>query len=54
MALDGHGGVLHETAPRHPFTGASVLRRMGKAAGFTGFETLDLDHPVNAFYVLRP
>jgi 2-polyprenyl-3-methyl-5-hydroxy-6-metoxy-1,4-benzoquinol methylase len=32
----------------------SVLRRMVEAAGFTGFETLELEHPVNAFYVVRP
>ena len=33
---------------------AAVLRGMTEAAGFTGFETLDLGHPVNAFYVVRP
>jgi 2-polyprenyl-3-methyl-5-hydroxy-6-metoxy-1,4-benzoquinol methylase len=33
---------------------ASVLRRMTEAAGFTSFEALDLGHPVNAFYVVRP
>jgi hypothetical protein len=32
----------------------SVLRRMAEAAGFTRCEPLDLGHPVNAFYVLRP
>jgi 2-polyprenyl-3-methyl-5-hydroxy-6-metoxy-1,4-benzoquinol methylase len=32
----------------------AVLRAMVEAAGFTGFETLDLGHPVNAFYVVRP
>ncbi len=32
----------------------SVFRRMAEAAGFTRCAPLDLDHPVNAFYVLRP
>ena len=32
----------------------TLARRMAKDAGFTRFETLDLDHPVNAFYVVRP
>jgi 2-polyprenyl-3-methyl-5-hydroxy-6-metoxy-1,4-benzoquinol methylase len=32
----------------------SVLRRMTEAAGFTHLEALDLGHPVNAFYVVRP
>jgi len=32
----------------------SVLRRMAEAVGFTRLEPLDLGHPVNAFYVLRP
>lgn len=33
---------------------ASLLRRMAEEAGFTSFEPLDLGHPVNAFYVVRP
>jgi hypothetical protein len=33
---------------------ASLLRRMAEEAGFTRFEPLDLGHPVNAFYVVRP
>jgi hypothetical protein len=33
---------------------ASVLRGMTEAAGFQSFEPLDLGHPVNAFYVVRP
>jgi hypothetical protein len=32
----------------------ALARRMTREAGFTRFETLDLDHPVNAFYVARP
>ena len=31
-----------------------LLRQMVAEAGFTRFETLDLGHPVNAFYVVRP
>ena len=34
--------------------GAGLLEQMARAAGFTRFETLDLGHPVNAFYVVRP
>ncbi len=30
------------------------LQRMTEAAGFSRFEPLDLGHPVNAFYVVRP
>jgi 2-polyprenyl-3-methyl-5-hydroxy-6-metoxy-1,4-benzoquinol methylase len=32
----------------------TCLRQMVAEAGFTRFETLDLGHPVNAFYVVRP
>jgi 2-polyprenyl-3-methyl-5-hydroxy-6-metoxy-1,4-benzoquinol methylase len=31
-----------------------TARRMTQEAGFTRFEALDLGHPVNAFYVVRP
>jgi 2-polyprenyl-3-methyl-5-hydroxy-6-metoxy-1,4-benzoquinol methylase len=31
-----------------------LARRMTEEAGFTRFEPLDLGHPVNAFYVVRP
>lgn len=31
-----------------------LAREMTSKAGFTQFETLDLGHPVNAFYVARP
>jgi 2-polyprenyl-3-methyl-5-hydroxy-6-metoxy-1,4-benzoquinol methylase len=31
-----------------------LARHMTREAGFTRFETLDLAHPVNAFYVVRP
>lgn len=33
---------------------AELLRDLGAAAGFTRFEPLDVPHPVNAFYALRP
>jgi 2-polyprenyl-3-methyl-5-hydroxy-6-metoxy-1,4-benzoquinol methylase len=33
---------------------AERLRRMSREAGFTRFEILDVDHPVNAFYAVRP
>src|SRR5438132_1361521 len=45
-----HGGAGLGTLGLPP----SVLRRMTEAAGFTRCEPLDLGHPVNAFYVLRP
>ena len=32
----------------------ALLRQMAAEAGFTQFEVLDLGHPVNAFYVVRP
>jgi hypothetical protein len=31
-----------------------LARRMAEEAGFSRFEPLDLGHPVNAFYVVRP
>ncbi len=31
-----------------------LARRMLSDAGFAQFEKLDVDHPVNAFYVVRP
>jgi hypothetical protein len=33
---------------------AERLRRMVREAGFTRFEVLEVDHPVNAFYAVRP
>jgi 2-polyprenyl-3-methyl-5-hydroxy-6-metoxy-1,4-benzoquinol methylase len=32
----------------------TLLRRMTSEVGFTRFETLEIDHPVNAFYLVRP
>ena len=31
-----------------------LARKMAGEAGFPSFETVDLDHPANAFYVVRP
>lgn len=33
---------------------ADLAKRMTREAGFTSFEPLDLGHPINAFYVVRP
>jgi 2-polyprenyl-3-methyl-5-hydroxy-6-metoxy-1,4-benzoquinol methylase len=33
---------------------ADLARRMTREAGFSSFEPLDLDNPINAFYVVRP
>ena len=49
-ALSEPGGLGLGTLGLH----AKLLEEMANAAGFTGFETLDLGHPVNAFYVIRP
>ena len=32
----------------------SKAREMAAAAGFTRFRRLDIDHPINAFYEVRP
>jgi 2-polyprenyl-3-methyl-5-hydroxy-6-metoxy-1,4-benzoquinol methylase len=49
-ALSEPGGAGLGTLGLH----AGLLEQMARAAGFTRFETLDLGHPVNAFYVVRP
>ncbi|MEO6572120.1 MAG: hypothetical protein ABIO83_11310, partial [Ilumatobacteraceae bacterium] len=33
---------------------AARAEQMARAAGFTGFEVLDVAHPMNAFYAIRP
>ena len=33
---------------------ASTAETMAKAAGFTSFERLAVEHSVNAFYAIRP
>ena len=32
----------------------SKARAMAEEAGFTRFRKLDIDHPINAFYEVRP
>ena len=49
-ALSEPGGAGLGTLGLHP----ELLERMARDAGFTRFECLELDHPVNAFYVIRP
>jgi 2-polyprenyl-3-methyl-5-hydroxy-6-metoxy-1,4-benzoquinol methylase len=49
-ALSEPGGLGLGTLGLH----ADLARDLAERAGFTRFETLDLGHPVNAFYVVRP
>jgi hypothetical protein len=49
-ALSEPGGAGLGTLGLH----AELLQRMAEDAGFRRFEPLDLRHPVNAFYVVRP
>jgi 2-polyprenyl-3-methyl-5-hydroxy-6-metoxy-1,4-benzoquinol methylase len=49
-ALSEPGGMGLGTLGFHE----GLARRMTHEAGFTRFEPLDLGHPVNAFYVVRP
>jgi len=49
-ALSEPGGLGLGTLGFHP----QLARQMVEAAGFTRFEPLELRHPVNAFYVVRP
>jgi hypothetical protein len=49
-ALSEPGGLGLGTLGFHP----GLAREMTQEAGFTHFEPLDLGHPVNAFYVVRP
>jgi len=49
-ALSEPGGAGLGTLGLH----AGLLERIVRDAGFTRFESLDLGHPVNAFYVVRP
>jgi 2-polyprenyl-3-methyl-5-hydroxy-6-metoxy-1,4-benzoquinol methylase len=49
-ALSEPGGLGLGTLGLH----ADLARKLAEDAGFTRFETLDLGHPVNAFYVVRP
>jgi 2-polyprenyl-3-methyl-5-hydroxy-6-metoxy-1,4-benzoquinol methylase len=49
-ALSEPGGLGLGTLGLH----AGLARELAERAGFTRFEPLDLGHPVNAFYVVRP
>src|SRR5262245_24726804 len=49
-ALSEPGGLGLGTLGFHE----ELARRMTREAGFSRFETLDLGHPVNAFYLVRP
>jgi 2-polyprenyl-3-methyl-5-hydroxy-6-metoxy-1,4-benzoquinol methylase len=49
-ALSEPGGLGLGTLGLHE----GLARRMTREAGFERFESLDLGHPVNAFYVVRP
>jgi len=49
-ALSEPGGLGLGTLGFHP----GLAEEMARAAGFTHFESIDLGHPVNAFYVIRP
>ena len=49
-ALSVPGGAGLGTLGLHE----NLLRQMVAEAGFTRFATLDLGHPVNAFYIVRP
>ncbi|MCX5737181.1 MAG: hypothetical protein NTZ61_01545 [Proteobacteria bacterium] len=49
-ALSEPGGLGLGTLGLH----ADLARKLAKDAGFTRFEALELGHPVNAFYVVRP
>ena len=49
-ALSEPGGLGLGTLGLH----ADLARGLAEQAGFTRFEPLDLGHPVNAFYVVRP
>ena len=49
-ALSEPGGLGLGTLGLH----VELARELAERAGFTRFEALDLGHPVNAFYVVRP
>jgi 2-polyprenyl-3-methyl-5-hydroxy-6-metoxy-1,4-benzoquinol methylase len=49
-ALSEPGGMGLGTLGLH----TDLARKLAEDAGFTRFEPLDLGHPVNAFYVVRP
>ncbi len=49
-ALSEPGGAGLGTLGLHP----GLLQKMAEEAGFQSFDPLDLGHPVNAFYIVRP
>lgn len=49
-ALSEEGGAGLGTLGLHP----QRLEEMTQAAGFAHFESIDLGHPANAFYIVRP
>ncbi len=49
-ALSEPGGLGLGTLGLH----AGLAQEMAEQAGFSRFETLEVDHPVNAFYAVRP
>ena len=49
-ALSEPGGLGLGTLGLH----AGLVQEMAEQAGFTRFETLEVNHPVNAFYAVRP
>lgn len=49
-ALSEPGGAGLGTLGLH----AELLEEMAQRAGFRSFETIDLGHPANAFYIVRP
>ena len=49
-ALSEPGGLGLGTLGLH----AGLAEEMTRDAGFSAFETIDVDHPINAFYLVRP
>jgi len=49
-ALSEPGGLGLGTLGLHP----ALAEQMARDAGFSSFEVLEVDHPVNAFYLVRP
>ena len=49
-ALSTPGGAGLGTLGLH----SELMEDMAREAGFRHIEMLDLDHPVNAFYLVRP
>ena len=54
LALGAHAVITSSALFRDGAVDAPFARSMAEAAGFTRFRRLDIDHPINAFYVVRP